>query len=414
MKRKLGILLILFACLFAACGTKTENETPNEQPTQAVEQTPEVTEEPAEEPVKEPAATATPTPTELPSLKDVMAQHNMKAGTCMSAYMMSNKNCQKAILKHFNSITFENEMKPDAIIDQKESKAAGDIVVKFNKTTLEMLEWCKENNMSLRGHTLIWHSQTPAWIFNETFDYSSPRVGREVMLARMESYIKQVFDLLTELGYIDMFYAYDVVNEAWIDDGSMRPESLWLQTIGEDYLWHAFNFANKYAPEHIDLYYNDFNEQIQEKPQALYNFVQTLKDENGNYLIDGIGFQAHLYTEDSLEDYFATVELLGSLGLKINLTELDVSLGTWPEIKPATDENLRVQGQFYYNLINGLFKYADEGTINMDALTFWGFNDKFSWRSDRNPLLFNSMYEPKYSFFGAAQIKELAGFDEEQ
>lgn len=407
MKRKLGILLILFACLFVACGTKAENETPTEQPTQAVEQT-------QEEVTPEATATPepTPTPTEIPAMKDVMAQHNMKAGTCLSAYMLTNNNCKKTILKHFNSITFENEMKPDAIIDQKESKKAGDIVVKFNKNTLEMLEWCKENGMSLRGHTLIWHSQTPGWIFHETFDYGSPRASREVMLARMESYIKQVFTLLTDLGYIDMFYAYDVVNEAWIDDGSMRPESLWLQTIGEDYLWHAFYFADKYAPEHIDLYYNDFNEQIQEKPQALYNFVQTLKDEEGNYLIDGIGFQAHLYTEDSLEDYFATVELLGSLGLKINLTELDVSLGTWPEIKPATDENLRAQGQFYYNLINGLFKYADEGKINMDALTFWGFNDKFSWRSDRNPLLFNSKYEPKYSFYGAAQIKELAGFEE--
>ena len=151
MKRKLGILLILFACLFAACGTKTENETPNEQPTQAVEQTPEVTEEPAEEPAKEPAATATPTPTEIPSLKDVMAQHNMKAGTCMSAYMMSNKNCQKAILKHFNSITFENEMKPDSVLD-KEASVAGVaedstfIGVKFDAAA-NIIEFCKKNNI---------------------------------------------------------------------------------------------------------------------------------------------------------------------------------------------------------------------------------------------------------------------------
>lgn len=415
MKWKMGILTILLAVCLAGCGAAKEktNSVP-EQPTAApvVETvvTPEATPEPTATPTVKP--TATPKPTDTPAIKEVYGEHNMKAGTCLSYNMINTERCVRIITKHFNSITFENELKPDAILNQQESKKAGDLVVKFNNNTLEMLEWCKNNNMALRGHTLIWHSQTPNWIFHEEFDTKNPRASREVMLARMESYIKQVFELLDSLGYLEMFYAYDVVNEAWIDNGTMRPESLWLQTIGEDYLWHAFNFANKYAPEYIDLYYNDFNEQIQEKPEALYNFVQTLKDENGNYLIDGIGFQAHLYTEDSLEDYFATVDKLGSLGLKINLTELDVSLGTWQNIKIATDDNLRVQGQFYYNLINGLLERVDAGTLRMDALTFWGFADKLSWRAERNPLLFNSLYLPKYSYYGALQIKELAGFEE--
>ena len=334
----------------------------------------------------------------------------MKAGTCLSHSMISNKWCVQTINKNFNSITFENELKPDAILNQAESKKADDLIVKFNKNTLEMLEWCKANNMALRGHTLIWHSQTPNWIFHEGFDTKNPLAGREVMLARMESYIKQTFELLESLGYLEMFYAYDVVNEAWMEDGNKRAESMWLQTIGDDYLWHAFYFADKYAPEYIDLYYNDYNEQY--KKETLYNFVQTLKDENGEYLIDGIGFQAHLYTEDNLEDYFATVDLLASLGLKLNLTELDVCLGSWPSIKPATEENLRILGQYYYNLIHGLLERADAGTVNMDALTFWGFADKLSWRSERSPLLFNRLNIPKYSYYGALQIKELAGFEE--
>lgn len=417
MKWKMGILTILLAICLTGCGAAKEKT--NSVPEQAIatpaadavltpETTPEATAEPTATPTVNP--TATPKPTDTPAIKEVFGQHNMKAGTCMSYHMMSTQKTEQMMIKHFNSITFENELKPDAILNQQASKQAGDLVVKFNKNTLDMLEWCKTNNMALRGHTLIWHSQTPNWIFHEEFDTKNPRASREVMLERMESYIKQVFELLESLGYLEMFYAYDVVNEAWIDDGSMRPESLWLQTIGEDYLWYAFYFADKYAPDHVDLYYNDFNEQF--KTDALYNFVQTLKDENGEYLIDGIGFQAHLYTEDSLEDYFATVDKLGSLGLKINLTELDVSLGTWQNIKIATDENLRVQGQFYYNLINGLLERADAGTINMDALTFWGFADKLSWRAERNPLLFNSLYLPKYSFYGALQIKELAGFEE--
>jgi len=413
MKWKKGILTILLAVCVAGCGTaKQENNSEPQQttPTPVAEVSLTATPEPTAEPTTAPTETSV--PTETPAIKEVFGQHNMKAGTCMSYYMMTTPKTEQMMLEHFNSITFENELKPDAILNHAESKKAGDQVVKFNKNTLEMLEWCKTNNMAMRGHTLIWHSQTPNWIFYEDFDPSKARASREVMLARMESYIKQTFELLESLGYLEMFYAYDVVNEAWIDNGTMRPESMWLQTIGEDYLWYAFYFADKYAPDYIDLYYNDFNEQIQNKPEALYNFVQTLKDESGEYLIDGIGFQAHLYTEDSLEDYFATVDKLGSLGVKINLTELDVSLGTWQNIKVATDENLRVQGQFYYNLINGLLERVDAGSINMDALTFWGFADKLSWRAERNPLLFNSLYLPKYSFYGALQMKELAGFEE--
>lgn len=412
MKRILGALLVLFVCFTAACGAK-DTQKPVEptaaptttEPTKAAEPTTEA------EPTK--AAKPTPKASELPAIKDVYAEHNMKAGTCMSYHMMTTKKTEQMMKQHFNSITFENELKPDSILDQQESKKAGDIVVKFNNQTLEMLEWCKTNGMAVRGHTLIWHSQTPTWIFHEDFDTNKPRVGREVMLARMESYIKQVFELLDSLGYLDMFYAYDIVNEAWIDNGTMRPESLWLQTIGDDYLWHAFYFADKYAPEHVDLYYNDFNEQIQKKPQALYDFVETLKDENGEYLIDGIGFQAHLYTEDNLIMYFMTVDKLSKLGIKINLTELDVSLGTWQNIKYASDDVLREQGRFYYDLVHGLLERVDAGTLKMDALTFWGFVDNLSWRSDRSPLLFTKLYVPKYAFYGAVQMKEFAGFEEE-
>ena len=113
----------------------------------------------------------------------------------------------------------------------------------------------------------------------------------------MESMIRQVFEILTEQGYIDLFYAYDVVNEAWMEDGTMR-KSHWSEIIGDDYLWYAFYFADKYAPESIDLYYNDYNEQF--KTDTLVKFVKTLVDENGKSLIDGVGLQAHLYTSDSL------------------------------------------------------------------------------------------------------------------
>ena len=203
-----------------------------------------------------------------------------------------------------------------------------------------------------------------------------------------------------------MFYAYDVVNEAWMDDGSMR-ENNWSATIGDDYLWQACYYADQYAPEHIDLYYNDYNEQY--KTGALLEFVDTLKDENGNYLIDGVGFQAHLYTGDNLNKYFRTIDSISATGLKIQITELDVSLGTWQNTLEPTDVNLKVQGKFYYDLVNGLFERKDAGTLSMDSLTFWGFADELSWRKEASPLLFDQNYQPKYSFFGAMQMKERAG-----
>ena len=341
------------------------------------------------------------------TLKEVFAAHGMKVGTCLSPQMIERDLTNRLILEQFNSVTMENSMKPDAILSQKKSREAGTLVVDFNKDALKMLDWAKENHFSMRGHTLVWYSQTPEWIFHRDFDTSSEYVNREEMLSRMENMISQVFQKLDELGYIDLFYAFDVVNEAWMEDGTMR-ETHWKEIIGDDYLWYAFYYADKYAPESIDLYYNDYNEQF--KADTLYQFVNTLVDENGRYLIDGLGLQAHLYTSDDLDQYFEAVDELGTTGLKLQLTELDVGLGSWLNPENAEEENLKMQGRFYYDLINGLFERQDAGLIHMDALTFWGFCDSLSWRWEYNPQLYNSYMEPKYAFYGALQMKENAGF----
>lgn len=342
------------------------------------------------------------------SLKELFAQHGMKTGTCLTPQMTSSLNSSKLILEQFNSITMENAMKPDAILSKTKSTKSGEIVVEFSKDMLKMLDWAKTNDMAVRGHTLVWYSQTPEWIFHEEFNLKKDLVSRDEMLSRMESMIRQVFEQLEEGGYSDLFYAYDVVNEAWMEDGTMR-DNKWKTIIGDDYLWYAFYYANQYAPQSIDLYYNDYNEQF--KAETLVNFVNTLVDENGNYLIDGIGLQAHLYTQDDLNGYLKAVEKLGSTGLKIQLTELDVCLGAWQNTLEANEKNLKVQGRYYYNLINGLFELADSGKIKMDALTFWGFADNMSWRREASPLLYDSTLTPKYSYYGAMQIREEAGFD---
>ncbi len=351
------------------------------------------------------------TPAEDPlsglALKDLFAEHGMKVGTCLTTQMINGANTNQLILSQFNSVTMENSMKPDYLFNQKKSQEEGRLVVEFNQDAIKMMEWAKENGFSMRGHTMVWYSQTPEWIFHKDFDKKNEYVDRDEMLNRMESMMKQIFEQLDEMGYLDLFYAYDVVNEAWMEDGTMR-QNHWSDIIGDDYLWYAFYYADQYAPESIDLYYNDYNEQF--KTQTLIDFVNTLVDEDGRYLIDGIGFQAHLYTSDSLDDYFETVEKLGATGLKLQLTELDVCLGKYQAPLAATDENLKEQGRFYYDLISGLFERVDAGLIRMDALTFWGFADNLSWRKQYSPLLFNSAMEPKYAYYGAMQMKEQAGF----
>ncbi|MBO4514705.1 MAG: endo-1,4-beta-xylanase [Lachnospiraceae bacterium] len=409
MKKK-SILLVtglLILSLMGCTGAGTSSESATDTSSQ-IESSQESTSESTEEASSEAQATPAPTadPAEGKTLKDLFAEHGMKVGTCLTTNMISRAMTNQIIRTHFTSVTMENSMKPDATLSQKKSKESGKLTVSFNKDAITMLDWAKENNLAMRGHTLVWYSQTPEWIFHEGFESKNEYVSREEMLARMENMIKETFEQLTELGYIDMFYAYDVVNEAWMENGSMRQNN-WSKVIGDDYLWYAFYYADKYAPESIDLYYNDYNEQF--KTQTLIDFVNTLVDKDGNYLIDGVGFQAHLYTSDSLDQYFNTVDAVAATGLKVQLTELDVCLGRYQAPLKATEENLVKQGNFYYDLINGLFERVDAGTLKMDALTFWGFSDGLSWRKEYSPLLYDSNLRPKYALYGALQLKDAIG-----
>ena len=340
-------------------------------------------------------------------IKDVYEQYGIKAGTCLSDAMITQSKYTDIITENFNSITHENFMKPDYLISKSKSIETGELSVEFTKRTTDLLDWAKSNGMSMRGHVLVWHSQTPDWIFYKNFDKAQGLVDRDTMLTRMESYIKQMFEQLDTLGYADMFYAYDVVNEAINDDGSYR-DSLWKQIVGEDFIWYAFSYADKYAPETIKLYYNDYNEQF--KTDYIVKLAESLVDDTGRSLIDGIGCQGHLYTGDSIDDYMSMLQAFSATGLDVQITELDVSLGTWQNILKATEENLLAQGQYYYEMVSRIIEENAAGTTNVSGITYWGFVDNLSWRNDRSPLLFDSNLEPKYAYHGARLDYDNAGY----
>ena len=340
-------------------------------------------------------------------IKNVYAQYGIKAGTCLSDTMIAASKYADIITENFNQITLENFTKPDYILSKSKSLETGELTVEFTEKTTELLDWAKSNGMSVRGHVLVWYSQTPDWIFYQGFDKSKGLVDRDTMLARMESYIKQVFEQLDSLGYSDIFYAYDVVNEAIMEDGSYR-DCLWKQIIGDDYIWYAFSYADKYAPESIKLYYNDYNEQF--KTQHIVKLAKSLVAEDGSSLIDGIGCQGHLYTKDSISSYMTTLKAFSALGLDVQITELDISLGTWQNVLSATEDNLKAQGQYYYELINKIIEGNAEGTTKVSGITYWGFADNLSWRGDRSPLLFDSNLKHKYSYYGAKQDHDNAGY----
>ena len=123
--------------------------------------------------------------------------------------------------------------------------------------------------------------------------------------------------------------------------------------------------------------------------------------------------QAHLFTQDDLDTYLAGVDKLAESGLKLEITELDLGLGAYQSPALQTPDNFKEQGRYYYDLINGIFERVDSGKINMDSVTFWGFADKFSWRSEYAPQLFDNELLPKYAYYGAMQLKDYSGFDNE-
>ncbi len=340
---------------------------------------------------------------DIASLKDVYSGY-FKIGTATTVKELAPKSTKELILKHFNSITAGNELKPDAILDQKACQAmAADGNDEDPQVNLDsaksILNFARENNIPVRGHVLVWHQQTPEWFFKENYDPNGDWVSKEKMLVRMENYIKNVFDAV-KAEYSDVnFYAWDVVNECFLDDGSPRkpgfPDqsngyeaSPWVQIFGDNsFIKPAFEFAKKYAPEGTKLYYNDYNEYM-DKKDAIVKLTEEINSD-GHY-IDGIGMQSHLDVSfPSVSMYKKALDQFCATGLDVQVTELDAT------VSGNDEESFKKQAQYYSDIMDAIVEHKDD----ISAVVFWGTTDDQSWRASKYPLLFNEDYTAKESFY---------------
>lgn len=342
----------------------------------------------------------------------------------------------------FNSITCGNEMKPAYNFD-----AASESLFKIDPAATEMLEWAKANDMGMRGHTLLWHSQVDPSIFAK--DYKALSNGKETkqdsaeldedclvdrdeLLRRMKTYIYSMMEYTYKEGYAETIYAWDVVNEAADenqDDGFRR--SYWYKIIGPDFLYYAFLYAREaetlYAAQYADLYglnaetddlspimpklfYNDYNEWFDNKSDAIIHFLTEEKwNENhakvqsdvikedgdgtiyGDGLLDGIGMQGHLTDTQNIDQYRKALQKYSAAVDEVHITELDVGCS-------KTDDNVWLfQAQFYYDFFSMLIEEVKNGA-KLTSVTVWGLTDDASWRKDANPLLFFGNLERKPAF----------------
>lgn len=333
-------------------------------------------------------------------LKDVYA-NRFRFGSILNGSTVNSAAMKTIVLREFNSITPENELKPDATILQSGS-TNDDVKVQLNNGARAILKFCQDNKIPVRGHTLVWHSQTPEWFFKENFQTSGNWVTPAVMDKRMESYIKNMFALIKKDFPTLNLYAYDVVNEAASESGSPRTggsdvksgQSMWVQVYKDNsFIEKAFTYARKYAPATTKLFYNDYNEYIQAKRDYIANsIVKPLKQKG---LLDGVGMQSHLDVRTGNDAYPSAtlygqaVTIYKNLNVEIHVTELDAT------VKDGNNSYLPAQATYYKNIMNEILT---KGGSAVTAVVVWGIQDDQSWRKPNLPLLFDASANKKAAY----------------
>jgi endo-1,4-beta-xylanase len=338
-----------------------------------------------------------------PALRTVF-RDAFRVGAALNPAQFEERDTQGvAIVKrHFDTITPENVLKWE-LVHPRPGVYAFDAPDKY-------VAFGERNGMFVIGHTLVWHSQVPRWVFE---DAAGRPVSRDTLLGRMREHIMAVAG-----RYKGRIKGWDVVNEALNEDGTLR-DSPWRKIIGDDYLVKAFEYAHEADPA-AELYYNDYSLENPAKRDGAVRLIKMLQA--GGVKVHAIGTQEHNKMDwPSVADMDAMFDAFAATGVKVNVTELDVDLlprvtraqgaevsdrfalqaGQNPYAAGLPDSVQQALGRRYAELFGVYLKHRDV----VDRVTFWGVRDGDSWLNDwpvrgrtSYPLLFDRAGRPKPAF----------------
>lgn len=370
---------------------------------------------------------------EIPSYKEAYKDIFDYVGFACEKKDLLTLGVQEGLKYHVDAITPGNEFKPDFLFGNQRPKKFEDFVAEDGKTykmpvdspkfgTMDQfLQIAKDNGLKIRGHVLVWHSQTPTWFFRQNFNITKSMCTAEEMTARQEWYIKTVFDHVAKWEAENnngehIIFAWDVVNEAAADGATdskwLRGEadSKWYKTYkNESFIVNAFRFANKYAPKDVLLVYNDYSCYSPAKLKAICKIIDAIQADP-NARIDAVGMQSHVRIDNpkitGKNSYESAVQTFISKGLDVQVTELDIANGK----APYSPLMLKMKYQEYYEMFINNRKTADKHGIT--GVTIWGLNDSGTWLngqkeyagSTQYPLLLNDDFTCKPAFYGVIDM----------
>ena len=394
------------------------------------------------------------------------------AGTAIMSSEITDDTLMALVEKHFNAVTLGNELKPDALFNYQIGQSVKYTTITFQGKELKvpvvndknenldfsradaMLDKILERNAAnsnnkirVRGHVLVWHSQTPEWFFHEDYNVAKPYVDKETMNRRLEWFISSVFEHYFGQNsgqkestgkYAGLFYGWDVVNEAvngntYRDDKVIPDESdtstsdtrhgsnsMWWRVYkSNEFIINAFKYANKYAPKNVELYYNDFGETDNTKCEGIVKLIKDVKSAEGTRL-DAFGMQAHYNVDGfSAAQFKSVAKKYAQAAGKVQLTELDFKASSTYDGTAATKESEYTKMAYCHkNLYEAIKALKAEGT-NVSGLTVWGVIEPNSWLHSQSnvgggangsaqcPLLFDGNYKAKPAYWAYVDASKL-------
>ena len=387
------------------------------------------------------------------------------AGTAIMLSEISDDTLMELVEKHFNAVTFGNELKPDALFNyQIDGNSVPTKTITFEGEELQVpivndagdsldfsradamadkiLAWNNahpDQKIRIRGHVLVWHSQTQEWFFHENYDITKPYVNKETMNRRLEWFISSVFDhYFGEAAngkYDGLFYGWDVVNEAVIGntyrtDKVSAAESLseirhgnnsswWHVYESNEFIINAFKYANKYAPENVELYYNDFGETDNTKCEGIVKLINDVKSAEGTRL-DAFGMQAHYNVDGfSAAQFKSVAKKYAQAAGKVQLTELDFKASSTYDGTAATKESEYTKMAYCHKNLYEAIKALKKEGANVSGITVWGVIEPNSWLHSQSnlgggasgsaqcPLLFDGNYKAKPAYWAYVDATKL-------